>query len=80
MMRQIPKNRNELRLTFLDQEWDLAGKTWEIHSHVHDRQVEGLLLFAERMKWPYMNKLQEFAEDVYANLRSGTVIDVHLHD
>jgi len=74
------EKRCELRSKFLDQGWDIEGKAWEIHSHVHERQVEGLLLFAERMKWPYVNELRDFAEDVYANLRGGAVINIHLHD
>ena len=41
-----------LRRKFLDQDWDIDHKTTELHSHVHERQVEGLLLFAERMKPP----------------------------
>jgi tetratricopeptide (TPR) repeat protein len=77
------KNRekqHELRSTYLDQDWDLVGKKVEIHSFVHERQVEGLLFFAERIKWPYINEVRDYAEDVYTNLRGGEIINIHLHD
>ncbi|KAI9867965.1 MAG: hypothetical protein M1813_007787 [Trichoglossum hirsutum] len=63
-----------------DQDWDISWKSTEHHSHVHERQVEGLLLFAERMKWPYINEVRDYAEDVYSNLRGGQTISFHLHD
>ena len=69
-----------LRKNFLDEEWDTTFKSPELHSLVHERQVEGLLLFAERIRWPYINEVRDFAEDVYGNLRSGAMISCHLHD
>jgi tetratricopeptide (TPR) repeat protein len=77
------KNRekqHELRSTYLDHDWDIVGKKVELHSSVHERQVEGLLFFAERIKWPYINEVRDYAEDVYTNLRGGENIDIHLHD
>jgi hypothetical protein len=44
---------------------------------VHEQQVDGLLFFAERMKWPYINETRDYAEDVYADLRSGDTIPMH---
>ncbi|KAJ7017007.1 prion-inhibition and propagation-domain-containing protein [Mycena alexandri] len=69
-----------LRNNFLDQEWEITGKSPEFHSRVHEQQVGGLLLFAERIKWPYINEVRDFAEDVYANLRSGATIPPDLYD
>ncbi|KAJ7748394.1 prion-inhibition and propagation-domain-containing protein [Mycena metata] len=69
-----------LRNNFLDQEWEITGKNPEFHSRVHEQQVGGLLLFAERIKWPYINEVRDFAEDVYANLRSGATIPPDLYD
>ncbi|CAK7215112.1 hypothetical protein SBRCBS47491_002371 [Sporothrix bragantina] len=69
-----------LRNKFLDEDWEIFGKTVQLHSLVHERQVEGLLLFARRMKWPHMNEVRDTAEDVYSNLRGGETIDVNLHD
>lgn len=72
--------KDELRKNFLDKDWDISGKSMEFHSHVHEQQVEGLLLFAERMRWPYINEVRDYAEDVYGNLRGGATIPSHLHD
>jgi hypothetical protein len=69
-----------LRSTYLDHDWDIVGKKVELHSSVHERQVEGLLFFAERIKWPYINEVRDYAEDVYTNLRGGENINIHLHD
>ncbi|KAG8752105.1 hypothetical protein FRC14_007343 [Serendipita sp. 396] len=63
-----------------DEAWSLKGKTLQIHSLVHERQVEGLLRFAETMRWPYMNETRDYAEDVYGNLRGGTTIPIDLYD
>jgi tetratricopeptide (TPR) repeat protein len=81
----ISEEKNEekqynMRTAFLDEDWEIFGKTAEFHSLIHEQQVEGLLLFAERMKWPYINELRDYAEDVYSNLRGGTGIDIDLHD
>ncbi|KAF8626728.1 hypothetical protein AX17_006494 [Amanita inopinata Kibby_2008] len=73
--------KDVLRKNYLDEDWDDAFKTAELHSRVHEQQVEGLLLFAERMRWPYINEVRDYAEDVYSNLRSGHVtISPFLHD
>lgn len=65
---------------FMDEDWEVFGKMVELHSLVHERQVEGLLVFAQRMKWPYINEVRDTAEDVYSNLLSGDIIDINLHD
>ncbi|KAK1828634.1 small glutamine-rich tetratricopeptide repeat-containing protein 2 [Podospora conica] len=69
-----------LRSEFLDHDWEIIGKTPELYSLVHEQQVEGLLHFAERMKWPYINEARDYAEDAYATIRGGGTIPVHLHD
>jgi len=69
-----------LQKIFLDQEWDTAQKTPELHFHVHEQQVEGLLLFAERMRWPHINELRDYAEDIYGNLHSGQQIPFDIYD
>ena len=74
------KKKQAMRCEILDAPWELRCKSPEFHSHVHERQVEGLLLFAEKMKWPYLNELRDYAEDVYANLRGGAIIPSHLAD
>ncbi|KFY19217.1 hypothetical protein V493_08076 [Pseudogymnoascus sp. VKM F-4281 (FW-2241)] len=74
------EKRHDLRSKYHDQDWDIVGKKVEMHSNVHERQVEGLLFFAERMKWPFINEVRDYAEDVYTNLRGGETIDINLHD
>ncbi|KAH7097617.1 prion-inhibition and propagation-domain-containing protein [Auriculariales sp. MPI-PUGE-AT-0066] len=62
------------------QDFDVFMKQIQPHSQVHAQQVEGLMLFAQKMRWPYINELRNYAEDVYAELRGGATIDIHLHD
>ncbi|KAK0654909.1 prion-inhibition and propagation-domain-containing protein [Cercophora newfieldiana] len=64
----------------LDEDWDIACKAPELYSLVHERQVEGLLHFAERMKWPYINEVRDYAEEAYSLIRGGGTINIHLHD
>lgn len=72
--------QHALRSDFLDQDWEILGKSPELYSLVHEQQIEGLLHFAERIKWPYINEVRDYAEDAYATIRGGGTINVHLHD
>ncbi|KAL1914536.1 uncharacterized protein VTP21DRAFT_8161 [Calcarisporiella thermophila] len=63
-----------------DDAYDITEKSIQLHSHVHEKQVEGLLRFAEILKWPYMNETRDYAEDIYSNLRSGSTINLNLWD
>ena len=74
------KARGALWKDLEDREWDILGKDPQIHSHVHQRQADGLLFFAERMKWSYINETRDNVEDAYAKLKSGDIIPVNLHD
>ncbi|KAL8783566.1 MAG: hypothetical protein Q9213_004556 [Squamulea squamosa] len=74
------KVQDELRRAHLDKDWDPLGKEVQIHTLVHERQVEGLLLFAHRMKWPYINDTRDYAENVYNDMRTGSKTSAHLHD
>jgi hypothetical protein len=65
---------------FVDEDFEILGKTPEFHSQIHGQQVEGLLLFAERMRWPYINEVRDYAEDVYSELRGGETVNIHLFD
>jgi hypothetical protein len=71
---------HQLRSAFLDQDWDIRGKSVELHSCIHEQQVEGLILFAERMKWPFVNEVRDTAEEAYGLIRGGGTIPVHLYD
>ncbi|KAL2783475.1 hypothetical protein BJX66DRAFT_127470 [Aspergillus keveii] len=57
-------------------DWDPWGKTIGIRPIKHQQQLDGLFLFAERMKWPYLAEARasvqkscqdwlEFAEPIY---------------
>lgn len=72
--------KNRRRLELLDQQYDITFKNVEFHSHVHERQVEGLLRFAERMRWPFINEVRDVAEEVYGKLRGGDSVNMHLLD
>ena len=72
--------QHSLSCAYLDEDWDIMGKTIKFHSLVHEQQIEGLLLFAERMRWPYINEVRDYAEDVYSSICAGGTINVHLHD
>lgn len=64
----------------MDEAWDIRGKRTEMHSLVHEKQIEGLLRFAELLRWPFMNETREYAEDVYGDLRGGKTLSSHIFD
>lgn len=63
-----------------DDKWDLECKIMQTYSLVHEKQVEGLLKFAEILKWPYLNETCDAVEDVYSDLRYGKTIPFDLYD
>ncbi|TGJ72921.1 hypothetical protein EYR41_000045 [Orbilia oligospora] len=63
-----------------DEKYDINGRSVEFHSKIHERQVEGLIMFAERMKWPWVHEVREAAEDVYSKIRGGAVTPFHIVD
>ena len=52
----------------------------EIHSLVHERQVEGLVRFAEYMGWPYLGEMRQYIENAYMNIHAGTEVCTQLWD
>jgi hypothetical protein len=50
----------------------------EFHSLVHERQVEGLVRFAEAMEWPKLFEMREFTEEAYIKIRSGSNVPLPL--
>lgn len=71
---------HSLSSAYSDEDWEISGKTLSFNSLIHEQQVEGLLLFAERMRWPYINEVRDYAEDVYSSVLAGGSIDVDLYD
>lgn len=51
-----------------------------IASKVHERQAEGLVHFAERLQWPYLEELRAYATQAYAAFSSGGLMQAFLHD
>ncbi|OZJ01513.1 hypothetical protein BZG36_05720 [Bifiguratus adelaidae] len=60
--------------------FDIEGKEIQFHSAVHEKQVDGLFRFAEILKWPFMNELRDYAEDVYSSLRGGATVNLFVWD
>ncbi|KAL2802583.1 hypothetical protein BJX63DRAFT_437734 [Aspergillus granulosus] len=69
-----------LRKAHEDQNWDVYGKDLHRRSLVIERQAEGLLVFAERIRWPYIDVVRDRVKDVYKNFEAGLGIEFHLHD
>lgn len=53
---------------------------FELHSLVHERQVEGLVRFAETAAWPALGEMRRFTEEVYSDIRSGGSSNRFLYD
>jgi hypothetical protein len=52
----------------------------KVYSKIHEDQVEGLIAFAEAMKWPFLEEVKQFAPTAYANHLNGNLVDVHFLD
>lgn len=74
------KKHEELRKAYVEQDYDTLMKGVEMHSRCHEQQVEGLLLFAEKIKWPWINEVRNYAEEAYSDLRGGQTLPADLHD
>ncbi|EUC27059.1 hypothetical protein COCCADRAFT_42093 [Bipolaris zeicola 26-R-13] len=74
------KKHEGLRKAYVEQDYDTLMKGVEMHSRCHEQQVEGLLLFAEKMKWPWINEVRNYAEEAYSDLRGGQTLPADLHD
>lgn len=72
--------QHALRMHLRDEDFVFAGKVIKLHSDVHEQQVEGLLSFAERMKWPYINEFRDYAENTYREVQDGERIPNHVFD
>ncbi|KAL3462784.1 hypothetical protein BJX64DRAFT_258587 [Aspergillus heterothallicus] len=75
-----PERKDNLRKAYEEQVWDVSGKSVQMRSVVHERQAEGLLVFAEKIKWPYVDDVREQLTNAYKNVEAGGEIVFHLHD
>ncbi|KAL2842119.1 hypothetical protein BJX68DRAFT_270837 [Aspergillus pseudodeflectus] len=74
------ERQDNLRKAHLEEKWDVVGMDLHMRSVVHERQAEGLLVFAEKMKWPYIDEVRDCLETAYKNIEAGFAIDFFLHD
>lgn len=74
------KEKEKEVLNTSDDAFDTKGKDVEMHSLIHQKQVDGLLRFAEMLQWPFMSETRDYAEHVYGNLRNGKTIKHHVWD
>lgn len=56
------------------------GAHYVFRSLIHDRQVEGMLRFAELLGWPYMHETRAYMENVINDLQSMTPIGLEVLD
>lgn len=74
------KKKHEMVVDLKDKDWNLVINSIKFHSHVHESQVDGLLYFAEKMRWPYLNEVRDVAEEVYSELHGGKTTNFFVAD
>ncbi|KAL2782763.1 hypothetical protein BJX66DRAFT_345547 [Aspergillus keveii] len=74
------ENQDTLRKTYIEQKWDVSGMDLHMRSVVHERQAEGLLAFAEQIKWPYIDEVREYLRTAYQSVEAGLGIEFLLND
>ncbi|KAL4874231.1 hypothetical protein BJY04DRAFT_226454 [Aspergillus karnatakaensis] len=52
-------------------DYDIVGNMVRWHSKVHERQEEGLVAFAEAIKWPYVEEARVRITALYERLQAG---------
>ena len=77
---QDPAEKEKLRKMIENEKWNMHGKQLRLHSKVHVRQAEGLILFAETIKWPRLEEVREQVGKAYDLLQSGQQVSRNLHD
>ena len=59
---------------------DGAHAALKMRSRVQARQIEGILRFAEIMRWPYLSEMRDYVENAYVALLGGQTVNVDLWD
>ncbi|KAJ0413979.1 hypothetical protein BJY00DRAFT_319268 [Aspergillus carlsbadensis] len=75
-----PTRRILLRKERDTRDWDTGQKECQLQPLVVHEQIEGLLFFAERLKWPYLDETREGIQSHHAKLESGTTVPWHVWD
>jgi hypothetical protein len=57
----------------VDQNYTPGSKLMTLRSLCHERQAEGLILFAQHMEWPWINEARDFAGHVNARELAGSL-------
>ncbi|KAJ5812046.1 hypothetical protein N7474_008347 [Penicillium riverlandense] len=74
------EQKHRLQSEFFAQDFETQRKEVEWHSRIHQQQMEGLLTFAQRLKWPYLDETQAYAKQVYSSFRDSGSINIHMWD
>ncbi|KAF2211646.1 hypothetical protein CERZMDRAFT_42813 [Cercospora zeae-maydis SCOH1-5] len=75
-----PLLKHDMSAKIRDEKWSMLGKTIHFHSHVHESQVDGLLHFAEKMRWPYLSEVRVTAEEAYSKMHTGGGVNSFVAD
>jgi tetratricopeptide (TPR) repeat protein len=70
---------HQLLSNFLDEDWDTLGKKVEFTSLVTEQQEQGLLRFAESIRWPYINEVRNQVKQAQTGAFDGG-LGSHLSD
>jgi tetratricopeptide (TPR) repeat protein len=80
-LRFVRLSAEEQEKRLAEEEWKLEGCSLRFVSGVHQLQIDGLLFFAETLKWPYLDEVRVFTKDVYEKVVAGTLaIDANTWD
>ncbi|KAG8858030.1 hypothetical protein FRB91_010569 [Serendipita sp. 411] len=52
----------------------------KVYSKIHERQADGLIAFAEAMRWPALDEVRRFAKTAYSDHLGGQIVNVHFLD
>ncbi|KAF4462931.1 small glutamine-rich tetratricopeptide repeat-containing 2 [Fusarium albosuccineum] len=65
--------RDQALKILADQQWDTFLHPTRLQSHCHESQVEGLVCFAEHIKWPYLDELRDCAKGAWKKTTTGSI-------
>lgn len=63
-----------------NQQWDTFLHPTRLQSHCHEAQVEGLICFAQHIKWPYLDELRANAKDAWKKTTTGAIVSCLMQD
>lgn len=72
--------REVFRREYLEQDFAMPIQNTVVRSLVHAQQVEGLLLFAEKLEWPWIEETRIYSGKAYSNFEKDGNIHIDLYD